>query len=51
MNIGSKIFLFFFDEISSLIFSKGLQFGNVLTLMEFLEEKNIFRDMRFCWCV
>jgi hypothetical protein len=32
-----------------IIFSKGFQFGNVLTLLQLLDEKNFFRDMRFCW--
>ncbi|CAF4716108.1 unnamed protein product, partial [Rotaria sp. Silwood2] len=31
------------------IFSKGLQFGNVLTLLQLLDEKNLLREMRFCW--
>jgi hypothetical protein len=31
------------------LFSKGLQFGNVTTLLELLDEKNLFREMRFSW--
>jgi hypothetical protein len=47
MNIG-KIFLEFIFRIC-FIFSKGLQFGNVMTLLQLLDEKNLFREMRFCW--
>lgn len=50
MNIGLNISMGNFTEIS-LSFSKGLQFGNVFTLLELLEEKNVFRDMRFSWFV
>ncbi|CAF4908862.1 unnamed protein product, partial [Rotaria sp. Silwood1] len=30
-------------------YCKGLQFGNVLTLLQLLDEKNLLREMRFSW--
>ncbi|UJR10843.1 hypothetical protein I4U23_015031 [Adineta vaga] len=30
-------------------YCKGLQFGNVMTLLQLLDEKNMFREMRFSW--
>ncbi|CAF1112341.1 unnamed protein product [Adineta steineri] len=30
-------------------YCKGLQFGNVLTLLQLLDKNNIFREMHFCW--
>ncbi|CAF1312108.1 unnamed protein product, partial [Didymodactylos carnosus] len=30
-------------------YCKGLRFDNVITLLDLLEEKNILREMKFCW--
>ncbi|CAM4766731.1 unnamed protein product [Rotaria magnacalcarata] len=30
-------------------YCKGLQFGNVMTLLQHLDEKHLLREMRFCW--
>ncbi|CAM2722970.1 unnamed protein product [Rotaria socialis] len=30
-------------------YCKGLQFGNVMTLLQHLDEKHFLREMRFCW--
>ncbi len=46
MNIGNRFFEFI---LIIFMYSKGLQFGNVLTLLQLLDEKNFFRQMHFCW--
>ena len=52
MNIGGHSLSLCLDRDTSPLrspFSKGLQFGNVTTLLELLDEKNLFREMRFSW--
>ena len=38
-----------FESKSFLVFSKALQFGNVLALLQLLDKEHLFREMRFFW--
>lgn len=38
-----------FKSKSRLVFSKALQFGNVLALLQLLDKEHLFRETRFFW--